>query len=76
MVQPEALGDMAMDPPDPLPFVSTTALLGDLPPAGVDDLVAAGGPGSAQAALERRRARRGRRHQQLLLRDRRLLGGA
>jgi FAD/FMN-containing dehydrogenase len=46
MVQPEALGDMAMDPPDPLPFVSTTALLGDLPPAGVDDLVAAVGPGS------------------------------
>jgi FAD/FMN-containing dehydrogenase len=46
MVQPEALGDMAMDPPDPLPFVSTTALLGDLPAAGVDDLVAAVGPGS------------------------------
>jgi FAD binding domain-containing protein len=46
IVPPAALGDMAMDPPDPLPFVSTTALLGDLPPAGVDDLVAAVGPGS------------------------------
>jgi FAD/FMN-containing dehydrogenase len=46
MVRPAALGDMAMDPPDPLPFVSTTALLSDLPRAGVDELVAAVGPGS------------------------------
>jgi hypothetical protein len=46
IVPPAALGDMAMDPPDPLPFVSTTALLDDLPTAGVDDLVAAAGPGS------------------------------
>ena len=43
---PAVLGDMAMDPPDPLPFLSTTALLSDLPSAGVDDLVAAAGPGS------------------------------
>ena len=46
MVPPAALGEMAMDPPDPLPFVPTTALLRDLPPAGVDELVAAVGPGS------------------------------
>jgi hypothetical protein len=46
IVPPAALGDMAMDPPDPLPFVSSTALLADLPSAGVDDLVAAVGPGS------------------------------
>jgi FAD/FMN-containing dehydrogenase len=46
LVPPAALGDMAMDPPDPLPFVSTTALLGDLPSAGVDELVSAAGPGS------------------------------
>jgi FAD/FMN-containing dehydrogenase len=46
IVPPAALGDMAMDPPDPLPFVSTTALLGDLPSAGVDQLVSAAGPGS------------------------------
>jgi hypothetical protein len=46
VVPPAALGDMAMDPPEPLPFVSTTALLDDLPGAGVDDLVAAAGPGS------------------------------
>jgi FAD/FMN-containing dehydrogenase len=46
VVPPAALGEMAMDPPDPLPFVSTTALLGDLPSAGVDELVSAAGPGS------------------------------
>jgi FAD/FMN-containing dehydrogenase len=46
MVPPAVLGDMAMDPPDPLPIVSTTALLSELPSTGVDDLVAAVGPGS------------------------------
>src|ERR687896_1615797 len=46
VVAPAALGEMAMDPPDPLPFVSTTALLSDLPSAGVDELVSAAGPGS------------------------------
>jgi FAD/FMN-containing dehydrogenase len=46
IVPPAALGDMAMDPPDPLPLVSTTALLSDLPSTGVDDLVSAAGPGS------------------------------
>ena len=46
IVPPAALGDMAMDPPDPLPFVPTTALLSDLPRAGVEELVAAVGPGS------------------------------
>ena len=46
MVPPAALGDMAMDPPDPLPVVSATALLSELPSAGVDELVAAVGPGS------------------------------
>jgi FAD/FMN-containing dehydrogenase len=45
-VPPAALGELAMDPPDPLPFVPTTALLGDLPAAGVDELVTAVGPGS------------------------------
>jgi hypothetical protein len=44
MVAPAALGDMAVDPPDPLPFVTGRALLGDLPPDGVDELVAAVGP--------------------------------
>ena len=46
VVAPAALGDMAMDPSDPLPFVSTTALLSDLPSAGVEELVSVAGPGS------------------------------
>jgi FAD/FMN-containing dehydrogenase len=46
VVPPAALGDLAMDPEDPLPFVSSTSLLGELPSAGVDDLVSAAGPGS------------------------------
>ena len=56
VVPPAVLGDMAMDPPDPLPLVSATALLGDLPSAGVDDLVAAAGPesGSPLAMVELR----------------------
>jgi FAD/FMN-containing dehydrogenase len=56
VVPPAALGEMAMDPPDPLPFVSTTALLDDLPHAGVEELVAAVGPdsGSPLAMVELR----------------------
>jgi hypothetical protein len=46
VVPPVALGDLAMDPPDPLPIASATALLDGLPSAGVDDIVAAAGPGS------------------------------
>jgi FAD/FMN-containing dehydrogenase len=46
MVPPAALGEMAMDPPDPLPFRITAALLDDLPRDGVDELVSAVGPGS------------------------------
>jgi FAD/FMN-containing dehydrogenase len=46
VVRPAALGDLAMDPPDPLPAVSATALLSDLPSVAVDDLVSAAGPGS------------------------------
>jgi FAD/FMN-containing dehydrogenase len=45
-VPPAALSDLAMDPEDPLPVASTTALLTDLPSAGLDDLLAAAGPGS------------------------------
>jgi hypothetical protein len=43
MVPPAALADMAMDPTEPLPFQSTTALVSELP---VADLMAAAGPGS------------------------------
>jgi hypothetical protein len=46
VVTPAALSTLAMDPPDPLPFLTTTALLDGLPAAGVDELVGAVGPGS------------------------------
>src|SRR3954463_8095329 len=46
MVPPAALGDLAMDPTDPLPIAMTTSLMSELPGGGVDDLVAAAGPGS------------------------------
>ena len=46
LVEPTVLGDMAMDPPDPLPYVSDTAVLGELPSEGVDALLAAAGPGT------------------------------
>jgi FAD/FMN-containing dehydrogenase len=46
MVPPAALGDMAMDPPEPLPLETTTAMLSDLPAEGVDALIAAAGPDS------------------------------
>jgi FAD/FMN-containing dehydrogenase len=43
MVPPAALADMAMDPSEPLPVMSTTALLSELP---IEELMAAVGPGS------------------------------
>jgi FAD/FMN-containing dehydrogenase len=60
-VPPAALGDLAMDPPDPLPYMSSNALLDELPIAGLDDLVAAAGPGSGSP---------------LVMVELRLLGGA
>ena len=41
----DALGDLAMDPRDPLPYVSTHQLLGELPASAIDDFVDAAGPG-------------------------------
>lgn len=45
-VPPAALGELAMDPPDPLPFESAHTMLRELPPAAVDALLAAVGPDS------------------------------
>lgn len=45
-VPPVVLGDLAMDPLDPVPFRSTSALLDELPAAGIDALLAAAGPES------------------------------
>jgi FAD/FMN-containing dehydrogenase len=48
MVPPVVLGDLAMDPRDPLPFRSGHALLADLPAKAIDDVLAAVGPGSGR----------------------------
>jgi FAD/FMN-containing dehydrogenase len=46
MAPPAVLGDLAMDPPDPLPFDLGHQLLGDLPAEAVDAVLAVAGPGS------------------------------
>jgi FAD/FMN-containing dehydrogenase len=47
-VPPVVLGDLAMDPLDPVPFQSTSALLDELPSEGIDALLAAAGPESGR----------------------------
>ncbi|WP_217914988.1 FAD-binding oxidoreductase [Miltoncostaea marina] len=51
---PIALAELAMDPPDPLPYRTTTALLDDLPPAAIEELTRIAGPGSALTLLQLR----------------------
>src|SRR4051812_31456631 len=46
MVRPAALGDLAMDPPEPLPFHLGHQMLDALPADAVDAILAASGPGS------------------------------
>jgi FAD/FMN-containing dehydrogenase len=46
MVPPAELGDLAMDPRDPLPFLSGHHLLDDVPAEAIDALADAAGPGS------------------------------
>jgi FAD/FMN-containing dehydrogenase len=45
-VEPAALSYLAMDPEDPMPYVSGSQLFGELPREGIDAWVAAAGPGS------------------------------
>jgi hypothetical protein len=47
-VPPVVLGDLAMDPLDPVPFQSTSALIDELPPAAIDAVLAAAGPDSGR----------------------------
>jgi FAD/FMN-containing dehydrogenase len=47
-VPPVVLGDLAMDPLDPVPFQSTSALLDELPAGAIDDLLAVAGPDSGR----------------------------
>jgi FAD/FMN-containing dehydrogenase len=46
MVEPNALGHLAMDPEEPMPYVGSSRMLSDVSPAGIDALLAAAGPGS------------------------------
>ena len=48
MVPPVVLGDLAMDPLDPVPFQSTSALLDELPVEGINALLTAAGPESGR----------------------------
>jgi FAD/FMN-containing dehydrogenase len=47
-VPPVVLGDLAMDPMDPLPLHLTHQLLDELPPDAIDELMAKVGPGSGR----------------------------
>jgi hypothetical protein len=49
MVPPVVLGDLAMDPLDPVPFHLTHQLLDELPAQTIDELMAKVGPGSDRA---------------------------
>jgi hypothetical protein len=48
MVPPVVLGDLAMDPLDPVPFHLTHQLLDELPGETIDELMAKVGPGSGR----------------------------
>jgi hypothetical protein len=51
MYPPVALSELAMDPPDPVPYVADSQMLGDLPAEAIDDLLAVAGPGSGSPLL-------------------------
>jgi hypothetical protein len=50
-VPPAALAALHMDPPDPPPYLSGDAMLGDLPPVAIDELMSVAGPGSGSPLL-------------------------
>jgi FAD/FMN-containing dehydrogenase len=52
MVHPIALAELAMDPPDPLPYLTAHQLLDELPISAIDPLIAAAGPRSRLSVLQ------------------------
>ena len=52
--EPAGLGDLAMDPREPLPFRSTHALIDELPAAAIEDVARISGPGSSLALVQLR----------------------
>jgi hypothetical protein len=54
MVQPISLAELAMDPPEPLPYVTAHQLLGELPDSAIDSLVAVAGQSSQLGMIQLR----------------------
>jgi FAD/FMN-containing dehydrogenase len=50
-VPPAVLADLHMDPPLPVPYLSTAELVEDLSPAALDEFIAVTGPGSGSPLL-------------------------
>jgi Berberine and berberine like len=50
-VPPAALGRLHMDPEDPVPFAGSGQMLDELPPAAIDAIIEAAGPGSSSFLL-------------------------
>jgi FAD/FMN-containing dehydrogenase len=46
MVPPAGIAELAMDPPDPLPYTTAHQLLAELPASAIDAIVDAAGPGT------------------------------
>jgi hypothetical protein len=46
MVEPAALGYLAMDPEEPMPYADSSRMLSDVSAAGIDALLETAGPGS------------------------------
>jgi len=51
VVPPAGIAELHMDPPKPVPGVTGSRLLGELPAAAIDELVAVAGPGSGSTLL-------------------------
>jgi len=52
MQPPAGLGDLAMDPRDPLPFRFRHSLIDELPGAAIDDIARIAGPGTSLAIVQ------------------------
>ena len=52
MHPPIALSELAMDPPDPLPYWTTHSLIDELPVAAIEDVARISGPGSSLTMVQ------------------------
>jgi len=48
---PQGIAELHMDPPDPLPYLGDSLVIGDLSPAAIDSLLKAIGPGSGSQLI-------------------------